>query len=249
MGRDNVQKVLVVAVVTLLVGLSPLAAATIVGQIGTNGTSLDGHRVPSGTTLLSDSVVATGDHSAIVNLINGQTVLLGGRSQVLFEIADAGLAIHVQAGTLAFRTGADQTVTLAKNSVLVLNNQGQVQEGTRVNRADVDVCDLRNADTGDYFTSPVAIAQCHAEPGEDECDWNKLEVSEAELQEYLDHGAVRLDDRPPDLNEGCGTKVGAWWKWPLVGVAAAGASYVVFDASDSDSESDSDSDTGSPVRP
>ena len=96
--------------------MAPLSAATIVGQIGTNDVSLDGNTVPSGTTLLGDSVVRTGDSPAVVHLLNGQVVRLGLQSQVLFEVADAGLAIHVQAGTLALYTGGE-TVTLTTDSV------------------------------------------------------------------------------------------------------------------------------------
>lgn len=231
--------------VILLLGLSPLSAATILGQIGTNGTSLDGHSVPSGTTLLSDSVVKTGDSPAIVNLINGQTLRLGGRSQALFEIAGSGLAIHVQAGTLAFNTGANETVTLATNSVLMLNEHGQVQEGTRIKRADVAICDLKHAQTGEYHTNAADIVTCHGEPGHEICEWNRIEVSESVLQEYFDRGAVRVDQRHGDLNEGCGVKGGGWWKWALIGAGGAAAGYEIYD----ETEGDSDSDTGSPVRP
>jgi hypothetical protein len=252
MKRTNIYQVLAVAGMILLAGFSPLSAATILGQIGTNGTSLDGHAVPSGTTLLGDSVVATGDHPAIVNLLNGRTVMLGGQSKVLFEIADAGLAIHVQAGTLAFSTSADEAVTLAANSVLMLNELGQVQEGTRVNRADVGICDLRNANTGEYFTDAADIALCHDKPGNDQCDWNRDDVPDPDLQGFLDHGAVRLGDSGTKLNSMCnsngvgevvvfGAKGGGGKKWALIAGAAV-AGYLIYDDSQDDT-------VASPVTP
>ena len=238
---------------TLLVGFSPLSAATILGQIGTNGTSLDGHVVPSGTTLLSDSVVATGDHPAIVNLINGQTLLLGGQSKALFEKADAGLAIHVQAGTLAFNAGADETVTLAPNSLLLLNESGQVQEGTRVNRADVGLCELRDADTGEYFTDPADILLCQNKPGNEQCAWDRKDVSGPEVQGYLDHGALGLDDEDSKLDDRCNVKTDAGRKnrtsrglsrgqWALIGAGGAAVGYVIYDE-------EADTDVASPVTP
>ncbi|MEE2777175.1 MAG: hypothetical protein VYE73_10510 [Acidobacteriota bacterium] len=229
MSEVKTSRVLALAAAMLLLALPPLSAASILGQVGTNGTSVNGHWVPSGTTLLSDSVVATAEYPAVVHLNNGQTLRLGEASRALFQVADAGLEVHVQAGTVAFNGGAGEAITLAPKSVLVLDQQGQAQEGTRVNRAGVRVCDLRSAETGEYFTSSADIAQCHAKPGGDECAWGPDEVPQSELESYLDHGAVQIGFLKK-LNDLCEATGGfTWWKATLIGVGAAGAVAVADD--------------------
>ena len=240
-SRKYVQTLIAVPALLALAALFPVSAATILGQTGTNGLFLNGHKVPSGTTLSLDSVLQTKSHPGLAHLNNGHALWLGPDSKIQFAAADLGVAIHVQAGLLAFNSEGSGIVTLAPTSVLVLDEQGQVQEGTRVRRGDTPMCELETEETIEF---------CHADPADSKCDWSREEVPQAEVQARLDEGWLIIGENDI-LNRQCQAIIGGFLgAGAITGIALGGAAagYFVYDEF-IDDDDDTDAPPASPVTP
>lgn len=199
--------------------LSPVSAGTVIGQTGTNDLFLNGQAVPSGTTLTLDAVLQTGDNAGLAHLNGGNALWLAPGTKIRFSDADLGIAIHVLAGQLAFNSASTGTLTLAPSSVLVLNEQGQVREGTQVT---TEMCALESDETAQF---------CHANPGDSKCSWSFENVANADVQAKLDDGWLTL---PSDILDGqCRSKVGGGGlsKGAITGIVlgSVAAGYLAYD--------------------
>ncbi len=178
--------------VALLSASAALFAAVPVGQIASAGGRIDGIPVPAGTTLLSPAHVAAGEAPAIVHLRNGQTLAMEPGASALVRDSGGGVAVEVQSGRLAVRGGSGEVMALASNSLLMLDDEGEIQEGTRVDEL-VKLCQLEDS-------TPEKFQRCTVDdPKAEDCDWNLLEVPPAEVEGHLGVDCVYAGRENNDL--------------------------------------------------
>jgi hypothetical protein len=121
------------------------SAATALGQTASPGTLVDGLRVPSGTTLVSPALVATGSSPAIVHLRNGRVVAVGEESEVRLNSTTSGaVEVSVHAGQITYRAASGSVMTVAAKELVLLDQEDPVQEGARVEAAEERLCELQN---------------------------------------------------------------------------------------------------------
>lgn len=112
----------------------------IVGQVLSNSAMINGAPMPSGSTLLNPSVIATALSPAIIHLTNGQVVELARNSSAAFEKTQEGeIHITVKSGTLIFRAAEGEIATLPPESELAVTPSGQLQPLTSLVRGVVAV--------------------------------------------------------------------------------------------------------------
>ncbi len=103
------------------------------GQVISEGTTMEGIRVPSGSTLMADSLLETGDEPAIIHLQGGQVLRLASHSSAYFAPADAGVRVHVHSGEATVRATVrgDETEvrTLGEDMFAVLSRDGRGRVG------------------------------------------------------------------------------------------------------------------------
>ena len=226
---------LATALIGFLAGSSAaLAAATVLGQISSDNVLVDGVRVPSGTTLLTDSLLKTRTTPAVVHLDNGGLLRVESNSSAHFAGSTAGdVGVDVRSGTISFRDAGGEAFAIAESSLVVFDPDGQVREGARVDDR-VRLCALQD---------PWNETQCKANPQDSICNWTLVIVAPTDVQTHLDQGAVYagannlgLDDDceadplampEDDKDRGPGT-----WVWVAVGVGGAGAVYILADELD-----------------
>ncbi len=111
------------------VALLALCAATagasspprVVGQVLSDESRLDGVHVPSGTTLLADSLLATDTRPALVHLRGGRVLWLDRHTSAYFEETPEGeLKMDVRAGQLTVRGPEGRPLTVKENDFAVL---------------------------------------------------------------------------------------------------------------------------------
>ena len=125
--------VLVIAgLLTPMLPVAPAHAVFVLGQIATNGAKLDGIAVPSGTTILDPSTIATGDSPAVIHLGNGMVIAMAPHSSASFSGAGSGsVAMAVDSGEVAMRdvSGSPTIVKAGSSTVLAVQQGGGVQQG------------------------------------------------------------------------------------------------------------------------
>lgn len=192
------------ALAALAIVSAPLMAAVPVGQVVGDGATLDGVAVPSGTTLLSPSVVETADEPVILHLSNGQALTMGPESSAVLESSfDGEIRLTVDQGEVALREPSGAVTTLAANSQVVLDSQGQIGEGARVPGSEVKLCRL-------HPDSERTFEECTASPAAADCDWQLLEVPADQAGDYLGQAAVEAGLAYNDLglDENCALEPG-----------------------------------------
>lgn len=121
-----------IVIVTMLVGMMPIAparAVLVLGQLASNGATLDGITVPSGTTILDPSTIATGDDPAVIHLINGSVLAMAPHSKASFSGESGGkTTLEVETGEVILRDQAGEPVVLKADTSVVIQEEG-VQEG------------------------------------------------------------------------------------------------------------------------
>ncbi len=109
------------------------AASWGLGQVISEGTTMEGIRVPSGSTLMADSLLATGDKPATIHLQGGQVLRLASHSSAYFAPAAAGVRMHVRSGEATVRAavpgGEPEALTLSEDMYAVLSRDGRGQAG------------------------------------------------------------------------------------------------------------------------
>ncbi len=103
----------------------PLASpesSPVLGQVLSNTFSLDGLSLPSGSTLLTDTLLKTTTSPAVVHLSEGQTIELARNSSAYFERTEAGqIRVVVRSGLLAYRTESGEIFTVPVGGELVFS--------------------------------------------------------------------------------------------------------------------------------
>lgn len=172
-----------IVLVTAYLAGSGVAWAATVGHVVTEGAKVDGLEVPPGTTLVSPARVETTSSPAIIHLGTGQALALGQNSAAVVETDREGLYVALESGTAAVREETSgEVITLADNSTLLLEQDGQVQEGAPV-ASTASLCVLSDTSAGN-------VQRCHADPDGSTCDWELTRVPASQAQSYLDQGAV-----------------------------------------------------------
>lgn len=230
---------------------APVLAATTVGQVVGDGATLDGVAVPSGTTLLSPSAVQTAEEPVILHLRNGQALTVDPETSTELESVDNGeIRLTVDRGAVALREPSGAVMTLAANSQVVLDAQGQIGEGARVTDSTAKLCQLSP-------DSETTFAECSASPeAAAGCDWQLIEAPANQVDAYLGESAVwagvenndlGLDENceperaagAPPADGGLSTRAKAG-----IGLGIAAATYFAVDEIDDDDER-----PASPIQP
>ncbi len=95
-------------------------SSPVLGQVLSDTFSLDGLSLPSGSTLLTKTVLKTTMSPAVVHLSEGQTIELARNSSAYFERTEAGqIRVTVRSGLLAYRTGSGEIFTVPAGGELV----------------------------------------------------------------------------------------------------------------------------------
>jgi len=119
-------------IVAMLVGVMPIAparAVLVLGQIASNGATLDGNVVPSGTTLLDPSTIATADDPAVIHLMNGNVIAMAAHSKASFSGESGGATtLAVESGEVVLRDRRGEPLLLAADASVLIQEEG-VQEG------------------------------------------------------------------------------------------------------------------------
>ncbi len=104
------------------------AASWSLGQVISEGTTVAGLRVPSGSTLVDDSLLETGDAPVTIHLQGGQVLRLAGNSSAYFAAADAGVRVDVRSGQATVRGNEPEARVLSDDMYAILSADG----GSRV---------------------------------------------------------------------------------------------------------------------
>jgi hypothetical protein len=206
-----------------LLPIQPLLAAVSIGQTASSDLLVDGVRVPSGTTLLSPSVVETGDSPAVLHLSTGGVIAVAPQSSALLAGDDAGVRLAVQEGRVAYTSKTGQVEYLSQTETLLASAQAGIQEGDRTSsdEDEEDLCQLRD------WTSSHWQECRFDDPDNDECNWEHIEVAMHEVPRYLEKTALLAcaDRNDLDLECDCGTVAAAvmWW----IPVAAVGGGWAL----------------------
>lgn len=159
-------------------------ALQVVGQLVGGGASIDGLAVPSGTTLLSGSVVSAGARPASVHLVNGQMVEVGGNSRALLRRGQGGeIRVSVQAGTLSFveAGGAVSTLPADYEAIFAQRRAGEP---------------VRSAGEGLVAVVAPAGGLSRAEAGQDRVPVNDASRIQPTSEILLQTALTRTDPKP-----------------------------------------------------
>ncbi len=241
------RKLSVCLVTTLALIALPSGAATdslALGQVASSGALLDGIPVPTGTTVLSPAVVESGADPVLLHLLNGQVIVLDRQSTTRLERTEAGaIALAVETGAASLQHGSGEVMTLATNSLLVLDQEGQVRAGAPVSEAVSEemarLCQLLEA-------TPERFAECTAsKKAARDCAWQLLEVPPGEVGSYLDVSAVwaGTDRNDLGLDDDCREEAGAGLTTAKKAGIAVGAAVLAGFAYDEIDDDDGDTDT------
>ncbi len=97
------------------------------GQVVSDGTWLSGARVPSGTTLIADSLLETGLRPATVHLSGGQVLRLASHSSAFFQAVDGGVRMDVRSGQTTLGGSGAEPRTLSEDMFAFLSRDGRIE--------------------------------------------------------------------------------------------------------------------------
>ena len=104
---------ILICVSTMPVHATAIVGDGVMGQIASSGAKLDGVSVPAGTSLVSPSLVETGDKPATLHFY-GLSASISSEGSVLFDTTEAGLTrITVKSGKLTLSGEDGKSATLA----------------------------------------------------------------------------------------------------------------------------------------
>ena len=211
---------------------APGVAAVIVGQTATSGAIVDGVRVPSGTTLVSPAHVETGSAPAIVHLSNGRVLAFSEKTDVVVASVEGEVSLEVSSGNVAYTDGAGEVRYLSASHSILLDQEGQIQEGARVSGSSSAEGTERICELQDW--SDALWRACIGPDRENyDCAWEVLEVATSLAPDLVGNTAYLAckDRNPLDLDCDCNPGAFAWWVVP-VGLAAGGSLYLLIDDDD-----------------
>lgn len=214
---------LVLLAATVLVAVP--AAAEVLGQVALNQVKVDGALVPTGTTVMSPSLVETGIYPSSVHLSTGQTLSLAANSSAYLEAgSEGGIELSARGGRVQVGSPGNETFQLAMNTVALLEDEP--------------------AGSGE----PVAKLKMCKEPGEPVM----VPLDEAEIQAKIDlgWGVAGVDPYDEDCEK---DKAGAFvWTSGKVAALAAGTlvlGYVVEEEGNDTNEVECQAADASPFVP
>lgn len=222
----------VALLLAVLLAASPATAAVAVGSAATAGTRVDGVAVPVGTTLLSPARIETGVRPAVVHLSNGRTLALDPHTTARLESSNGLLHLAVEAGGVAFATSDGEIDSLQASETMVLDQQGEIQEGARIETSPPDAGETERLCQLEKWSEQLWQTCTADEPGNDDCNWQLLEVATGQVPQYLDITAVFAckDRNTLDLDCDCEPEAFPWW---AVGAGAgAVALYLLIEDDD-----------------
>lgn len=220
----------------LIAAGQPLFAVVAVGQTASPGARIDGVQMPSGTTLLAPTLVATESRPAVLHFINGEVLTLAEHSSALVESVDRGLQVVVRSGNAAYTDATGAVASLSETESVLLTQEGQIQQGARIGEEQEEeerLCELED-------WTPELWQTCrYDDPSDEDCDWELIKVPMSEVPKYLEVTALlACEDRNElDLECDCAEEIiFAWWKAGAGVGAAAGAIVLYEEVIDEDDE-------------
>lgn len=97
----------------------------VLGQVISEDVTMDGLGVPSGTTLLDETLLETRSHSAAIHLGIGPVLELAESSSAFFERLDSGeVRVSVETGRLSFSEGGETTTVFEAANLTIPNLTG-----------------------------------------------------------------------------------------------------------------------------
>lgn len=230
----------VAVAMAVLVPIQPVLAAVAVGQTASANATVDGIRVPSGTTLISPAVVESGDHGTVIHLSNGEVIAMAPQTTAVVASVDNGIQLAVQQGNVAYTDNAGAMETLSSTETVLVSQEGQIQQGARIGDEDEEerLCELQD------WTATLWQTCRYDDPDDDDCEWDLLKVPEPDVPQYLEKTALLACDDRNDLDLDCDCKKRggffAWWI-PVAAVAGGAVLYNVI--------TDDDEEPSSPFEP
>ena len=220
--------------------LQPVLAAVPVGQTASSEATVDGIRVPSGTTLISPALVETGDAAAVLHLSNGEVVALAPHSAALIASVASGIELSLERGTLAYTDSDGAQETASATETVLVEQQGEIQqvERTSTDEQEERLCELQDWTADRWrdcrFDDPEEADRDEGDEDDDGCDWELLEVPMSQVPQYLEKTAVLACKDRNDLDFDCDCKpvpLILWWI-PVAAVAGGAVIYSVVEGED-----------------
>lgn len=205
----------------MILTVQPLLGAVAVGQTASADAKVDGIWVPSGTTLLSPTLVETGDAPAVLHLDTGEVIAIAPQSSAVLASNDGGVRLAVQRGRVAYTSNTGEVEYLSQTETLLASAQGETQEGARVDtdEGEEDLCQLRN------WTASLWQTCRFDDPDNDDCIWDHIEVQASDVPRYVDKTALlACEDRNAlDLECDCGNAAAVLWWIPIAAIGGGWA--------------------------
>ena len=200
MTKTTSRNVLFAFTLAVAPALSLPAVADVLGQVALNEVKVDGTLVPTGTTVLSPSLVETGTYAGTVHLTNGRTVTLAPDSTAYLKSSEkGGVELAARRGQVQIADRNGETFQVASNTVAFMEDEEPA--------------------VGD----PVTKLKMCEEPGKPVM----VPLDEAEIQAKIDLGWGVAGVDPYD--EDCNKKKGAFFfVWTPAKVAAVVGSASVL---------------------
>ena len=205
------KKVSIICAALLALTFAVASTATSpVGQVVSAQATIDGVKVPSGTTLVSSSVVEAGTEAAVLRLLDGTLVGLDRQSSARLEArATGGVEIAALAGDVAYRESDGSIVAIGEGTTAILDQStGEVGGGEPIDpEEEIAICYLEG-------WSPELVELCTGDPEKEDCKWVRQKIRMADLARHLRHADVyaKKDLRTSEMDEEIDCRrVGAWW--------------------------------------
>jgi len=205
MNRNLLRLIIAVFAVALLVSQGSMGANVVLGQVALNQARVDGSRVPTGTTVLSPSLVQTRGYATAIHLTTGQTLNLAPHSSAYLEAIENGVGVQIAArsGKVDIQQGSGGAFQMTENTVVRLQAE-QPGTGEAIKR----------------------IKMCR---GDQDPVW--VDLNEAAIQEGIDKGWGVAGEAPYDEDCNKSNKAGGvvWTKGKIAALVAGGAvaGYVI----------------------
>lgn len=202
------------------------ATPAFVGQTVSGDLSIDGIPVPTGTTVMSPSRVASGAESGLIRLQDNRVIGFEANSvAVIGSAPSGGVQVAVKSGAVAVANADGTVMRLAADTTTLLEQEGQVGQGEPIEEL-VELCTF----------------------DEQADDWQRVEVLASQVEQRLAAGDVYPGD--DGLDEDCEEDKAAifWTTGKKVGLGLAGAAVLGFGIDELDSD-DTTTRPASPVIP
>ncbi len=195
-------------VLTLAVATTAWTApAGYLGQTVSSDLRIDGVSVPSGTSVLSPTLIGSGDSDGLLRLDDNSILgLEPGSAAYLESTPSGGVQVAVRSGTVSVESADGESFKLAANSRITLDPQGQVLEGETIELV------------------PLCTYNDETE------EWELIEVPEPEVASRLAAGDLVPGDNDKGLDEECNEDdpIIFWTTAKKVGVGIGGAAILGF---------------------